>query len=218
MLKIKRLIEDTRGDATVVEAAILFPIIIMIFAALVLLSMYLPIRATLQRATQYAATAIATEKSDTWLNYDEGAMAYTWETNKDNLDNVYVVLLKSIFGKGDVGGKTDTIVRKVEESGLSITSGGLAVKCGVVNHVIYKEVVVEATRTVAMPVDLSFVKFPKDLSITVASTATVQNGEEFVRSVDIAVDVVHFVEGDNPVGKVFQNVIKLFTNFASLMS
>lgn len=45
---------DVRGDA-VVEATILFPIIIMVFAGLVLLAMYLPTRAALQQATQYAA-------------------------------------------------------------------------------------------------------------------------------------------------------------------
>lgn len=51
MKKAKDLWRDDRGDA-VVEATILFPIIIMIFAGLVLLSMYLPTRANLQRATQ----------------------------------------------------------------------------------------------------------------------------------------------------------------------
>ena len=55
--------EDTRGDA-VVEAAMLFPIIILICAALVLLSIYMPLRAAMQRSTQYAATAIATIGED----------------------------------------------------------------------------------------------------------------------------------------------------------
>ena len=44
-------IEDTRGDA-VVEATILFPIIMMIFAGLMLLAVYLPVRMTLQHNTQ----------------------------------------------------------------------------------------------------------------------------------------------------------------------
>ena len=77
MKHLNRLWRDTRGDA-VVEATILFPIIIMIFAGLVLLAMYLPTRAALQRATQYAATAIATERSDTWLRHDPDALAYYW--------------------------------------------------------------------------------------------------------------------------------------------
>ena len=72
---MKALWRDDKGDA-VVEATILFPIIIMIFAGLVLLSMYLPTRANLQRATQYAATAMATERSDTWLRHDPKNLEY----------------------------------------------------------------------------------------------------------------------------------------------
>ena len=72
---IKEFISDTSGDA-VVEATVLFPIMIMIFAALVLLSIYLPARAVLQRATQFAATALANEASDTWLFFDESSMSY----------------------------------------------------------------------------------------------------------------------------------------------
>lgn len=44
----------------VVEATVLFPIIILICAALVLLSIYLPMRAAMQRSTQLAPSAIAT--------------------------------------------------------------------------------------------------------------------------------------------------------------
>ena len=43
------------GAYAVVEATILFPIIMMVFAGLVLLSVYLPTRTILQRGTQYAA-------------------------------------------------------------------------------------------------------------------------------------------------------------------
>ena len=66
MKKYTKFLADTKAYA-VVEATILFPIIMMIFAGLVLLAMYLPTRAVLQQATQYAATALATEQSDTWL-------------------------------------------------------------------------------------------------------------------------------------------------------
>ena len=63
VVQLKRwtyLLRDTRGYA-VVEATILFPIMMMIFAGLMLLAVYLPNRAVLQRATQYAATAMATK-------------------------------------------------------------------------------------------------------------------------------------------------------------
>ena len=178
---------DTRGSA-VVEAAILFPIMIMIFAALVLLARYLPTRAVLQQATQYAATALATSDSDTWLEFDAGSMTYYKESEPDN---VYAALLWSFFSK-DHSSDADTIVSNMESRGLVDRPGKLTVECSMVNYVVYKEIVVTATREIPMPVDLSFVRFPNTIPITVTSTAVVQNGDEFVRNMDIAADVADF--------------------------
>ena len=115
MKQLKNLWKDKRGSA-VVEATILFPIIFMIFAGLVLLSMYLPTRMVLQQATQYAATAMATEQSDTWLDFDERSMEYEWASNRLQLPNVYVALVQSFF-KGNGEAQAETIVRKIEEIG-----------------------------------------------------------------------------------------------------
>ena len=189
MLRCSRLINDSRGDA-VVEAAILFPIMIMIFAALVLLAIYLPARGALQRATQYAATALATASGDTWLVFDDESMAYGWVDSKKDLENVYVSLFT---GMGDVQGKAEKIVTEIEGRSLSSKEGRLEVECWVVNRIVYKEVIVTATREFTVMEGLSFIGFPQTIAITATSTAVVQNGDEFVRNMDIAVDFTGFV-------------------------
>ena len=136
MKQLNHFWKNTRGDA-VVEATILFPIIMMIFAALVLLSMYLPTRAVLQQATQYAATALATEQSDTWLYFDEEDMQYRWETDKGELSNVYIALIKSFF-QGDVQENAETIVTELESNSLVSKQGTLTVDCQVINYIFYK--------------------------------------------------------------------------------
>jgi len=186
MLKFK---DDTRGDA-VVEATVLFPIIIMIFAALVLLAIYLPTRAALQRATQYAATAISTEISDTWLFYNKDEMKYYWADDKSDLKNVYVALFS---GSEESKSKGKEIVIEIEKSCISSKEGTLDVSCDIVNKIIYKEVVVTATRTFTEPVGLALIGFPNEIPVTVTSTAVVQNGDEFVRNMDMAVDFVEFL-------------------------
>ena len=183
-------IKDTTGDA-VVEATVLFPIMIMIFAALVLLSFYLPARAALQRATQYAATAIATEISDTWHFFNEGSMTYYRETNIRNLKNVYVDLFT---GSADVQTKGETIVREIENRGISSRAGQLTIESSIVNRILYKEAVVTATREFPMPVDLSFIGFPDTISVTATSAAVVQNADEFVRNIDMASDFLEFIK------------------------
>jgi len=186
-----KLAKDTNGDA-VVEATILFPIMIMVFAALVLLAAYLPTRAALQKATQYAATAIATERSDTWIYYNDSSMSYSWEDDKSKLKNVYVTL----FSKdNDIEGEGEGIVTEIESRSLSSKAGTLRVHSYIVNRVIYKEVVVEACREFSVPVNMAIIGLPKDMPIPimVTSTAVIQNGDEFVRNMDIAVDFVEFI-------------------------
>jgi len=186
---VRECITDTAGDA-VVEATILFPIMIMIFAALVLLAIYLPARAVLQRATQYAATVLATEISDTWIFFDEGSMTYYRENDIRRLDNVYVDLFS---GSGDVYSKAEAIVIEIESRSISSRSGHLSVESEIINRILYKEAVVTATREFPMPVDLSFIGFPVTISLTATSTAVVQDGDEFLRSMDMAGDFVDFI-------------------------
>jgi len=182
------LLKDEKGQAFV-EAAILFPIMIMIFAALVLLSIYLPTRGALQRATQHAATTIAIVESDTWLFFDESTMSFFWETNKANLENVYVAL----FSNMDVHGISENIVIEIEGRNLSSKAGTLTVNTSVFDRVLYKEVIVTALREFPIPIDLTFINFPQTISVEVTSTAVVHNGSEFVRNVDLAVDFVKYV-------------------------
>ena len=180
---------DDSGDA-VVEATILFPIIIMIFAGLVLLAAYIPTRAALQRATQYAATALATEHSDAWLFYDIGASKYYWKNDKDLLGNVYSPLFTGI---SDAQSRAEEIVKNVDSSSPGLRTGELIVEAYVNDKIIYREIAVTATRTFTSPVDLSFVGFPHEIDISVTSTAVVANGDEFVRNVDLVFDFFEFI-------------------------
>lgn len=200
--KIRYFIKDPDGDA-VVEAAILFPVMIMIFAGLTLLAMYLPVRAALQRATQHAATVIAAEKSDTWLRYDEGAMLYEWTAESEY---VYAALFNSFFS-GDDYDKAAAIVKKTEANGPVKPPGILEVSLDVNNYIIYKEIMVTATRRIKMPVDLSFAGVPDKLEITVTSTAVVQNADEFIRNVDIISDALKYFNIDaGKIGDIFESV------------
>jgi len=182
--------KDTTADA-VVEATILFPIMIMIFAALVLISMYLPTQAVLQRATQYAATALATEASDTWLFYDEDNFVYYRENNRRNLQNVYVDFFT---GDGDLSSKGEAIVFELERRGISVRAGEIEVtESRIINRILYKEAVVTATREITMPVNLSFIGFPQTISLTATSVVIVPDGDEFIRNVDMATDFLNYI-------------------------
>jgi len=186
--RIKSFIRDTGGDA-VVEAAILFPIIIMIFAGLVLLSMYLPTRASLQRATQQAVTVLATEKSDVWLRYNENTLRFGTATGAQN---VYAALSNSLLTASDRA-KAETIIRNMEKISVFKAPGTLTVQCGAANYIVYKELTVTATRTMPVPVDLSIVRFPKAIEISASSTAAVQDADGLIRDLNMIIDIVPYL-------------------------
>ena len=196
MKKIREFWHDTRADSLVVEATILFPIIIMIFAALVLLSMYLPQRAKLQEAAQVAAVTIATERSDTWVAFDDHANY----SRKDGLPNVYVAAVRNAFFNQSVDeAKVTAIIRNNAAKGFVSISGDIIVDYDVINYVIYQEVVVTARQSIPMrQFGLSFIGFPDEMVIVQEARAVVQNGDEFVRNINIAKDMVIWI--DNKLG------------------
>jgi len=180
---------NTNGDA-VVEATILFPIMIMIFAALVLLAIYMPTKAALQLASQHTAVTLATELSDTWLFFDENNMSLRHYENRSQLVNVYVDLFTT---RNDISDKGEALATYIESRNISSKAGELTVDVGSVNNLLFREIVVTATREFPMPVNLSFIGFPETISVSTTSTAVVQNGDEFIRNIDIASDFVEFI-------------------------
>ena len=142
---IKSFIQDTRADA-IVEATILFPIVIMIFTAMALLAVYLPERAVLAQATQYAANAISIEQSDTWLDYSE-ERGYKWVSDKSQLKNVYIQMFSALGAKTD-SDSAETIVRELDGNSILAINGSLEVRVEVENYIIYKEVTVTSPQDI----------------------------------------------------------------------
>ena len=183
----KKFINTDECGGVIVEATILFPIMIMVFAGLVLLAVFLPTRAQLQRATQYVATGMATARSDASVSFDENG--YSWVGGNSNFENVYAAMFDSDISADEA---KQFIVSNFD-TGFVGLGDGLSVECGVNNYLVYKEVFVTATQSIPSPVNLSFVGFPETIDITVTSTAVVQNGDEFVRNLDLAAEFVNYV-------------------------
>lgn len=194
MTRLKKFINDVNGDA-VVEATILFPIMIMIFAAMVLLAMYLPQRTILQEAAQYTATCIATQASDTYVAFDDSGNRIRKAPDK----SVYATLINGILGRNlDVKDQAEQIAAHMAQNAILPVSSTIAVDLDVKNYIIYQELTVTLTQTVPMPIDLSFIGFPTELVLVQSASAVVQNGDEFVRDIDIAKDMVIWL--DNKLG------------------
>ena len=192
MANIRNFIDDTRGDGLIVEATFIFPIMIMFLAAIVLMSIYLPQRSLMQEAAQIAAVAVATDRSDTWITFDAHGNRIPLAGRPDN---VYIVAFR---GRSAIENQwSDRVQEMVENhiaSGIGITpNSDIAVNLHVINYFIYQSVTVTVTQTISVPINLSFIGFPREVVLIQEARAVVPNGAEFVRNIDIAMDLMDWV-------------------------
>jgi Flp pilus assembly protein TadG len=203
---------EAKSDGfAVVEAAVVFPIMFMVFLALVMLAIYLPQRAMLQRSTQMAATVIATEMGDTWIKYDKDTLSYSRYGNyaamKSARGNVYAGLFHPNTSAYAV--KAEGVVKKADEKENIplIANGDLTVKCDIVNYAVYKEIIVTSTRSIPIPVDFSAIHFPSTLEMSVTAKAVVKDGDDFVRNIDIGVSFLAWLGNASILKGIFDNPI-----------
>lgn len=192
-----RLIKDDNGDV-IVEATILFPIIIMIFAAFVMLATYMPVRGNVQRAAQYAASIISVQESDTWIKFNKDQLEQQW-LGKSELPNVYMQALGSIFEtsneRSEKQSVAEAIVTAVLDNGIVSNNGKIIdINCEAKNYVIYKEIVVTVEYEVQMPLKLSFIEFDAKYTVSESATAIVTDGDGFVRNIDMLTDFVNYLD------------------------
>jgi hypothetical protein len=97
-------------------------------------------------------------------------------------------IVAGFMGKSDLdeSERVDTIVHKIIDSGIQTTDSAVDVSCTIRKGLIYSEVEVVAAQTVIMPVDLSFISFPKEITITKKAICMVQDGDGFLRIADDA--------------------------------
>ena len=211
----KRPAAGGSGGFAIIEATPVFPTMFMVFLCLILVAIYLPQRAMLQRATQLAATAIAAEMGDTWVNYDSETLSYRRYSSFGQLPGfkkVYTGLFNS--NTSEMASKALAVVRKADaaENLPLIANGELTVKCDIVNYLIYKEIVVTSTRVITVPVNFAFIRFPEVIELSVTAKATVKDGDGFVRNVDMGVSFLawlqyYFGTGLEKVQSAFNNPV-----------
>lgn len=195
MPTLSRFIKSNRGDA-VVEATILFPIMIMIFAAIVLLSIYLPQRAVLHNAAQLTATAIAKEFSDTGFHFDDATLQESFDfdlhptifnSNRDHRNGFWY----RAFGRFNDAGtryeeRAQNIVDEALSRGFQITNEPVDVGFDLSRTLLYTEIHITVSQAVPFPVNLSFIGFPEEIVLEQTASAFVADGSGFLRGVDDA--------------------------------
>ena len=203
--KLKSLWIDSSA-MSVVEATIILPFVFMTFAALALLSMYLPQRAILQEAAQYAATMLAPERSDVAYRFDDHTMQIydhwdfqlhnsfadvlmgTYDTNR----NFWSRSFSWFKNTEDWQKRVDDIVKHKLANSISFTNAPVSTEVVFQQTLLYSEIVVTVSQEIPLPINLSFIGIRDSfIRIECSARAYVPDGDGFIRTVD---DIQYFTE------------------------
>ncbi len=70
------------------------------------------------------------------------------------------------------------------------------------NYIFYKTIEATATQTVKPPINLTWVGGPEEMTIEVTGEIVINDGDDFIRNVDFAIDML----ADTKMGKFIQGI------------
>lgn len=206
---MKKLLEDRRG-LVIVEAVYVFPIMILITLAMYFLAMYTSTRVMLQSSLEWALTQVASDISDASVTYDYP----TWGTETQLL-NPYRHIFPEVSSEDEQMLKT-SVGNKAQVNFFPL-GGQLVMDIREVNMLVYKELRGSACLTVKMPINLSFVGLPSEVRLEASAKQMVNDRDELIRNMDIAFDIVEYVDErydiSGKLGEVFKNTQELVARF-----
>ena len=181
---LKRFMCDENADA-VVEATILFPIMIMIFFAFILLAMYLPTSVALQRSVQKAALIASAQRSDLGYTYDLANDRAGIDFEKLRQENVYTYMGR---GFDDEISNAEKIVKKYVADALYL---GKDLQITVAPDPTDKRyIIITAEQSLKMPFEFPFLPISNEISLQKSARIMNRDADEFIRSMDIVYDLV----------------------------
>ena len=193
------MIEKERG-AMMVEAALVFPTVILTVLAMMIFGMMKFQETLVQFGTQKIATSMAKELSypnyEQYLGKSEGLdIDVTSLPNKENVHTYFAKnKLYAAFGREVTAPRNkyeEELVRFIKE--YSFLAGMDVVPNVTVEGFLVPMVKVEAEYRVKLPKFLGYIGLPDSITMGSASYAYASDPTEFVRNVDIAVDVTQFL-------------------------
>ena len=200
----------------VVEAAFVFPLMFLLLFALVLLALYLPQRAALQRAVQYAANTVTTELSDTWVYYSAKEATYRrygeYITVKERKGHWENSLFNQAIAGVHVGDRIATLYWRewlsyVDSNDLGVKGDPFSYRYELINEGVFKKVILSAKRDFYVPVDLSFIGFPNPFPLVVSATVDAVNGDEFIRQIDFWMVTMGWLQSQYPDADILGDIL-----------
>lgn len=219
---MKKISAGEKGDVTV-EAAVIFPLAILIVIILLYLSIILFQKANLHAGLETALAYYKPIVTDMFVSADSGA-AYRSESSavagKGNSYNSSAPLnpYDDLFGNvhninsGDFKKFFDSI------AGNMLFDGDVQIEINYTNYVLYKEFEAKAVQTIKLPVDFSFIGLTNEYTITASARVAVNDHDDIIRNTDYAVYLLKDTKLGEMTEQIAEKVKDYYEKFSNLLA
>lgn len=216
---MRRMKNNEKGLATMVEATLLLPFCVLAVVGALYASLYLCQKANVQANLEAALTYYRTEESDTYvdvktrMDYDASGLAGTGSSySSPGYLNPYRFFLMS-FKEGEYR----QFFRSLCGHMFFADGDDVQITAERHNYVLYKTIEATATQTVKPPINLSMVGGPKEMKIQVSSKAVVNDGDDFIRNVDFTIDLLADTKVGEVAGSIGEKAKGLYEKFKNAL-
>lgn len=222
MTNSKQQMNKSSGSA-IIEYTIVFPLVLLVFFALFYAGFIMHQRSVLDaavnRGTIYAARLLSDPQySGVVQGAGAGGVALDCANNSYNFNSDFSIQpYRYIFGcdnDGEVKSKVENMTKQIIKAN-SFWNGGVepTVKFEYHSKIIYHETSLVAEQTFPLPGILKLVGVEDEMKLKATSVQAVTDPDEFIRNVDMTLDIISMFLGQDA-GDAIKNVVNKISDFS----
>lgn len=202
-------LKDESGSASVLEAAFVYPIVILMVTAMIFIGVYVLEVTLLDLRTQMTADMIA--KNISFAGYDEVVDVYNFTETADGpgkpaVNRAYDDMAPYRYLSVQKADSRYEDSVKEYVSGLFFNSAATECNIEIKRQMFGRKVIVSVRRDVKMPGFFSLAGLSDNYRMSVSSSALTSDSAEFVRNTDLTVETVNFISEKTGVKDKFSDM------------
>ena len=225
---MKNFFKDQRGAFLIVEAAIVYPVMLIMIMILLFYSMILTMKANMQSALETALIYYKIELTDTYVGFMDdlennsvSATEYTRVVAPAGYSNIYKQLINEVASNPDTEKFEKMFFNNYRflnfssgKKGSTFNSSGIKVNLdSTTNFIIYRELNAAAEQTITLPFIKGMFGINNELKLKANAKIVVNDSVSVMRITDV-VDYVIIKTGFNEkLDSLFGENINKFLNF-----
>lgn len=222
---MKKFFKDQRGAFLIVEAAIIYPIMLVMIMSLLFISMMLAMKANMQSALEISLMYYRNELTDTYTVFiDDLGKNNAADTNFTKLNeprgwsNIYVNAVSEIFDKPDNEKFKKMFFNNYKflnfssgERGGTFNSTGIEVNIeSGGNFIIYRELKATAEQTITLPFINGIFGIDNKFVISSSAKIIVSDGVSVMRITDVVDYAMHKTGADTKLEEFADKYVQKF--------